>query len=45
MSVMKTGCTGSTDTDYNDVEYDKGYDYFVMFIAFVIAYRFWVAIY
>ena len=42
MSVMKTG---STDTEYYDNNYDKEYDYFVMFIAFVIAYRFWIAIY
>ena len=42
MSVMKHGCT---DTEYYDNNYDKDYDYFVMFIAFLIAYRFWIAIY
>ena len=40
MSVMK----GNTDTEYAVYE-DKDYDYFVIFVALLIAFRFWVSIY
>ena len=42
---MKTGCTGSTDVEYNDVEYDNGYEYFVMIMVIIIMSRFLIAIY
>jgi hypothetical protein len=41
MSVMR----GSTDTEYYDNNYDKDYDYFVMSVAFMIGYIFWISIY
>ena len=45
MSVMR----GSTDTEYYDNNYDKDYDNdydcFVIFVALLIAFRFWISIY
>lgn len=35
MSIMKNSC-GSTDYEYDDLPYDKGYDYFLIFILFLI---------
>lgn len=44
MSVMKTGSTDTTGV-YYDNNYDKEYDYFVIFVALLIAFRFWISIY
>lgn len=48
MSVIRNP-TGSTDCCYDDVCYesfpvDKGYDYFVLFIAFLIVWWFFLNI-
>lgn len=45
MSVMKTGCTDTEYAVYNDVEYDNGYNYFVMIMVLIIMSRFLIAIY